>query len=157
MSYKCLNDFVAFLADQENFTGDLMDLNDYTKDTMVAIWLVNHGSWMTDIFPHTAGENYHEAMMLTYPDNLDCEGLRRPSLTLAQLFRQLAVKYKEYCDGDAYWSEAAEDFEEILDEPDFEEQMRNRIYLYMEKTLREKVQDSYDDYLTQGQHSGMIH
>ena len=62
---------------------------------------------------------------------------------LADMFRDAAEDNKHNLDDDAYWSEALGDFENILDNKDFASEVRDRIYLYLEPTLQDKVSESY--------------
>ena len=75
---------------------------------------------------------------------------------LAAFFRDAADHHKKDLDNDGFLSEALDNFEDILDEPDFCSQVRDKIYLYLENTLDEKVMDSFlyliEDYK---QHQGV--
>ena len=61
------------------------------------------------------------------------------------MFRDAAERNAKDVDNDAYLSEALDDFEGILDSPDFLEEIREQIYLYLEPSMSELVMDSYAD------------
>jgi hypothetical protein len=63
----------------------------------------------------------------------------------AAMFRDAAERNAKDVDNDAYLSEALDDFEGILDSPDFLEEIREQIYLYLEPSMEELVMDSFQD------------
>ena len=69
-----------------------------------------------------------------------------PSGSLAYYFKSKENEYRQQCDDDGFWSQALDDFKSILNDDDFDEEIRGRIYLYMEDTLREKVWEEFCNY-----------
>lgn len=149
MSYKDLNEIVAeAMSVTPDWDGHVIDLDDNFKDRLSAKWLVSHTTWLDDIYPHTCSDRYELALHMTYSMS--------SSRMLAAFFRDAADDHKEDLDNDGFLSEALDNFEGILDEADFCSQVRDKIYLYLENTLEEKVMDSFlymiEDYK---QHQGV--
>lgn len=141
MSFKELNEIVLEAMSEPKFWGgDVMELSDDYKDRLAAKWLESHPTWLEDIYPHTCSDRYSLAIGTTYALS--------SSRMLAAMFRDAAEDNKHNVDDDAYWSEALGDFENILDNKDFASEVRDRIYLYLEPTLQDKVTESYQ-YLVQ--------
>jgi len=149
MSYHALNDLVALSIDEKPlWEGDLLDLNDNAKDAIVYEWLVTHPSWLNDIFPHTCTDKYELALGLTYNSS---------SRILAAMLIDAAEANADQCDGDAYWSEALGHFEDILHNANFMAEVRERIYGYLEDSLRDRVEQSFTHLLHEDRMARGIH
>jgi hypothetical protein len=150
MSYQDINEVVAeAISSTPNWTGYVMELDDNFKDILCAKWLSSHPTWLDDIFPHTCSDRYDLALHMTY-------GMSS-SRMLAAFFRDAADYHKKDVDNDAFWSEALWNFENIMDDPDFCSIVRDRIYLYLERTLEEKVMDSFQDLMEDYKQNQGVH
>ena len=139
MSYKVLNNVVGLIRDETPlWEGDFQELPCKTKDGLIALWLVSHPSWLDDVLPHTVSDKQLLALGCIYSDDAT-------SRIAAAMFRDAAERNAKDVDNDAYLSEALDDFEDILDSPDFLEQIKEQIYLYMEPSMSQLVMDSFTD------------
>ena len=135
MSYHELNDIVSLIMDENPlWEGDLIDLTDKCKDIITFTWLNTHQTWLDDVFPHTCSDRYELALSMTYGST---------SRMLAAMFRDAEQDHEDECDNDAYFSEALDNFSDSLDAADFIEQVRNKIYLYLEDDMRNRVEQSF--------------
>ena len=150
MSYRDLNEIVAeAMSVTPDWTGDVIDLDDHLKDRLSAKWLVSHPTWLDDIYPHTCSDRYELALHMTYAMS--------SSRMLAAFFRDAADHHHKDLDNDGFLSEALDNFEGILDDSDFAEQVRDRIYMYLENTLQEKVMDSFLDLIEDYKENQGVH
>ena len=139
MSYKVLNNVVGLIRDETPlWEGDFQELPCKTKDGLIALWLVSHPSWLDDVLPHTVSDKQLLALGCIYSDDAT-------SRIAAAMFRDAAERNAKDVDNDAYLSEALDDFEDILDSPDFLEEIKEQIYLYMEPSMSQLVMDSFTD------------
>ena len=139
MSYKVLNDAVGLIRDETPlWDGSYQELPDATKDGLIALWLITHPTWMDDVYPHTVSDKRLLALEAVYSEDAT-------SRMAAAMFRDAAERNAKDVDNDAYLSEALDDFEDILDSPDFLEEIREQIYSYLEPSMEELVMDSYAD------------
>lgn len=139
MSYKVLNDAVGLIRDETPmWEGGFQELPCKTKDGLIALWLITHPTWMDDVFPHTVSDKPLLALEAVYSEDAT-------SRMAAAMFRDAAERNAKDVDNDAYLSEALDDFEDILDSPDFLEEIREQIYLYLEPSMSELVMDSFAD------------
>jgi len=139
MSYKVLNDAVGLIRDETPmWEGSYQELPDKTKDGLIALWLITHQTWMDDVFPHTVSDKPLLALEAIYSEDAT-------SRMAAAMFRDAADRNAKDVDNDAYLSEALDDFEDILDTPDFLEEIRHQLYMYLEPSMEELVMDSYQD------------
>ena len=139
-----LKDFVGWITSiDDRWDGDLIELSDSQKDAACYTWLRMHPTWLDDIFPHTCSDNFDAVLDLTYRIG---QYQALPSGSLAYYFKSKENEYRHQCDDDGFWSEALDDFKSILNDDDFDELIRGRIYLYMEDTLREKVWEEFCNY-----------
>ena len=139
MSYKVLNDAVGLIRDETPlWEGSYQELPDKTKDGLICLWLITHPTWMDDVFPHTVSDKPLLALEAIYSEDAT-------SRMAAAMFRDAADRNAKDVDNDAYLSEALDDFEDILDAPDFLEEIREQIYSYLEPSMEELVMDSYAD------------
>lgn len=149
MSYHELNDIVSLIVDENPlWEGDLIDLNDKCKDLITFTWLNTHQTWLDDVFPHTCSDRYELALSMTYGST---------SRMLAAMFRDAEQDHEDECDNDAYFSEALNDFSRILDSDTFIEQVRDNIYLYLEDTLRDRVEQSFSHLIHQEKTARGVH
>ncbi len=143
MSYHVLDEIVGLICDEKPmWEGEIMELADDARDAITCTWLQSHKTWADDIFPHTISDRYDFALAMLY-------GPYGSSGMMSQMLVEAAERNAKDVDGDAYFSEALDWFDELLFKDDLIETMRDRIYLYCEGTLHEAVQDSYIDMMHQ--------
>lgn len=139
-----MNDFIGWaISRNERWDGDLIELSCGEKDICCYTWLKTHKTWLEDIFPHTCSDDFEAVLDLTYRIG---RYQQLPAGALAYYFKSKEAEFHHLCDDDGFWSEALEDFKGILDNDDFEEIIRGRIYLYLENTLREQVWEGFCQY-----------
>ena len=139
MSYKILNEAVGLIRDENPlWEGSYQSLPDIAKDGLITLWLATHSTWMDDVFPHTVSDKRMLALECVYSEDAT-------SRMAAAMFRDAAERNAKDVDNDAYLSEALDDFEAILDTPDFLEEIRHQIYMYLEPSMEELVMDSFQD------------
>ena len=91
-----------------------------------------------DVFPHTVSDKPLLALEAIYSEDAT-------SRMAAAMFRDAADRNAKDVDNDAYLSEALDDFEAILDTPDFLEEIRHQLYMYLEPSMEDLVMDSFQD------------
>jgi hypothetical protein len=149
------NDLINLLANEDNrWEGDLVDLADDAKDEICYHWLRLHPTWLDEIFPHTVSDEALFVLDLTYGVGM-FEDVS--NVALSTVFVTAHLRQMKDCDGDAFWSEALGNFEDILDLDNFHEEIRERIYMYLESPLRDKVQDIFDGNLLAASQGANLH
>jgi len=149
------NDLINLVAHENNrWEGDIVDLHDDAKDEICYHWLRLHPTWLDDIFPHTVSDESLFVLDLTYGIGM-FEDVS--TVALSTVFLTAHLRHIKECDGDAFWSEALDHFDDILIADDFADQVKDRIYMYLESTLRDKVQDIFDDNLLAASQGANLH
>ena len=112
----------------------LSDLPDAAMDEAVYIWLNSHKTWFEDIYPATfsrgVGKIATEMLFGKAPS---------ASKIVSNLFVAMAEDSPdEYDKDDRWWSEALEThLDSIVNLGNFADDLRDRIYLYLENTIEE--------------------
>ena len=150
MKKQLENDLTAFVHTEVNMSkafhddGDLIDLSDDAKDEACEIFLRNHTSWMPDIMPPCV-DSYEAALDAIYSD--------KPNefyYLLHDIHRQ-AVACGKKLHTEEMW-DFGELFFDVADavasahDTGFDYKLRDAIYLYLESTLREKVDEVWGYY-----------
>ena len=114
----------------------LSDLPDEAKDEAVYIWLNSHKTWFEDIYPATfsrgVGKIATEMLFGKAPS---------ASKIVTNLFIAMAEDSPdEYDKDDRWWSEALEThLDSIVNLGNFADDLRDRIYLYLEHTIEDEI------------------
>jgi hypothetical protein len=114
----------------------LSDLPDEAKDEAVYIWLNSHKTWFEDIYPATfsrgVGKIATEMLFGKAPS---------ASKIVSNLFVAMAEDCPdEYDKDDRWWSEALEmHLDSIVNLGNFADDLRDRIYLYLENTIEDEI------------------
>ena len=117
----------------------LSDLPDEAMDEAVYIWLNSHKTWFEDIYPATfsrgVGKIATEMLFGKAPSN---------NKIVANLFIVMAEDAVEHDKDDLWWSEAlGTHLDSIVNLGNFADDLRDRIYLYLEYTLEEAIFDEF--------------
>lgn len=114
----------------------LSDLPDEAKDEAVYIWLNSHKTWFEDIYPATfsrgVGKIATEMLFGKAPS---------ASKIVSNLFVAMAEDSPDEFDkDDRWWSEALEThLDSIVNLGNFADDLRDRIYLYLEHTIEDEI------------------
>ena len=150
MKKQLENDLAAFVHTEVNTSkafrenGDVIDLCDDAKDELCEIFLRNHTSWMPDIMPPCV-DSYEAALDAIYSDNPN-----EFYYLLHDIHRQ-AVACGKKLHTEEVW-DFGELFFDVADavasvhDTGFDNKLRDAIYLYLESTLREKVDEVWGYY-----------
>jgi hypothetical protein len=118
----------------------LSDLPDEAMDEAVYIWLNSHKTWFEDIYPATfsrgVGKIATEMLFGKAPS---------ASKIVSNLFVAMAEDSPdEYDKDDRWWSEALEThLDSIVNLGNFADDLRDRIYLYLEQTIEEAIFEEF--------------
>ena len=118
----------------------LSDLPDEAMDEAVYIWLNSHKTWFEDIYPacfsRGVGKIATEMLFGKAPSN---------NKIVANLFVAMAEDAPvEWDKDDLWWSEALEiHLDSIVSLGNFADDLRDRIYLYLEHTVEEAIFDEF--------------
>lgn len=118
----------------------LSDLPDEAMDEAVYIWLNSHKTWFDDIYPacfsRGVGKIATEMLFGKAPSN---------NKIVANLFVAMAEDAPvEWDKDDLWWSEALEThLDSIVNLGNFADDLRDRIYLYLEHTVEEAIFDEF--------------
>tara|TARA_R100000951_G_scaffold66061_2_gene55911 strand:+ start:83 stop:544 length:462 start_codon:yes stop_codon:yes gene_type:complete len=117
----------------------LSDLPDEAMDEAVYIWLNSHKTWFEDIYPATfsrgVGKIATEMLFGKAPSN---------NKIVANLFIAMAEDAVEHDKDDLWWSEALEThLDSMVNLGNFADDLRDRIYLYLEHTIEEAIFDEF--------------
>jgi len=117
----------------------LSDLPDAALDEAVYIWLNSHKTWFEDIYPATfsrgVGKIATEMLFGKAPS---------ASKIVSNLFIAMAEDAVEHDKDDLWWSEALEThLDSIVNLGNFADDLRDRIYLYLEHTIEEAIFDEF--------------
>ena len=118
----------------------LSDLPDEAMDEAVYIWLNSHKTWFEDIYPacfsRGVGKIATEMLFGKAPSN---------NKIVANLFVAMAEDAPvEWDKDDLWWSEALEiHLDSIVNLGNFADDLRDRIYLYLEHTVEEAIFDEF--------------
>ena len=118
----------------------LSDLPDEAMDEAVYIWLNSHKTWFEDIYPATfsrgVGKIATEMLFGKAPSS---------NKIVANLFVAMAEDAPvEYAKDDLWWSEALEmHLDEIVNLGNFADDLRDKIYLYLEESIEEAVFEEF--------------
>ena len=118
----------------------LSDLPDEAMDEAVYIWLNSHKTWFDDIYPacfsRGVGKIATEMLFGKAPSN---------NKIVANLFVAMAEDAPvEWDKDDLWWSEALEiHLDSIVNLGNFADDLRDRIYLYLEHTVEEAIFDEF--------------
>lgn len=118
----------------------LSDLPDEAMDEAVYIWLNSHKTWFEDIYPacfsRGVGKIATEMLFGKAPSN---------NKIVANLFTAMAEDAPvEWDKDDLWWSEALEiHLDSIVNLGNFADDLRDRIYLYLEHTVEEAIFDEF--------------
>jgi len=117
----------------------LSDLPDEAMDEAVYIWLNSHKTWFEDIYPATfsrgVGKIATEMLFGKAPS---------ASKIVSNLFIAMAEDAVEHDKDDLWWSEALEThLDSTVNLGNFADDLRDRIYLYLEHTIEEAIFDEF--------------
>lgn len=117
----------------------LSDLPDEAMDEAVYIWLNSHKTWFEDIYPATfsrgVGKIATEMLFGKAPSS---------SKIVSNLFIAMAEDAVEHDKDDLWWSEALEThLDSTVNLGNFADDLRDRIYLYLEHTVEEAIFDEF--------------
>ena len=118
----------------------LSDLPDEAVDEAVYIWLNSHKTWFEDIYPATfsrgVGKIATEMLFGKAPSS---------NKIVANLFIAMAEDAPaEYDKDELWWSEALEmHLDEAVKLDNFADDLRDRIFLYLEHTIEEEVYSAF--------------
>ena len=117
----------------------LSDLPDEAMDEAVYIWLNSHKTWFEDIYPATfsrgVGKIATEMLFGKAPSN---------NKIVSNLFIAMAEDAVEHEKDDLWWSEALEThLDSMVNLGNFADDLRDRIYLYLEHTIEEAIFDEF--------------
>ena len=129
----------------------LSDLPDEAKDEAVYIWLNSHRTWFEDIYPacfsRGVGKIATEMLFGKAPS---------ANKIVANLFIAMVEDAPaEWDKDDLWWSEACGiHLDSIVNLGNFADDLRDRIYLYLEHTIEEAI---YDEFAKQKKELDMEH
>jgi len=117
----------------------LSDLPDEAMDEAVYIWLNSHKTWFEDIYPATfsrgVGKIATEMLFGKAPSS---------NKIVSNLFIAMAEDAIEHDKDDLWWSEALEThLDSMVNLGNFADDLRDRIYLYLEHTIEEAIFDEF--------------
>ena len=117
----------------------LSDLPDEAMDEAVYIWLNSHKTWFEDIYPATfsrgVGKIATEMLFGKAPS---------ANKIVSNLFVAMAEDAVEHDKDDLWWSEALEThLDSMVNLGNFADELRDRIYLYLEHTIEEAIFDEF--------------
>ena len=117
----------------------LSDLPDEAMDEAVYIWLNSHKTWFEDIYPATfsrgVGKIATEMLFGKAPSS---------NKIVSNLFVVMAEDAVEHDKDDLWWSEALEThLDSMVNLGNFADELRDRIYLYLEHTIEEAIFDEF--------------
>ena len=117
----------------------LSDLPDEAMDEAVYIWLNSHKTWFEDIYPATfsrgVGKIATEMLFGKAPS---------ANKIVSNLFVVMAEDAVEHDKDDLWWSEALEThLDSMVNLGNFADELRDRIYLYLEHTIEEAIFDEF--------------
>jgi len=117
----------------------LSDLPDEAMDEAVYIWLNSHKTWFEDIYPATfsrgVGKIATEMLFGKAPS---------VSKIVSNLFVAMAEDAVEHDKDDLWWSEAlGTHLDSMVNLGNFADELRDRIYLYLEHTIEEAIFDEF--------------
>ena len=117
----------------------LSDLPDAAMDEAVYIWLNSHKTWFEDIYPATfsrgVGKIATEMLFGKAPS---------ASKIVSNMFIAMAEDAVEHDKDDLWWSEALEThLDSIVNLGNFADDLRDRIYLYLEHTIEEAIFEEF--------------
>ena len=116
----------------------LLDLPDDAKDEATYIWMNSHKTWFDDIYPVAIGRSVGKIVT---------EMLFGKKPSHSKLISNLFIAMAEDCPDDygkdeQWWSEALEmHLDEIVNLGNFADDLRERIYLYLEPAIEDYLWD----------------
>jgi hypothetical protein len=118
----------------------LSDLTDEALDEAIYIWLNSHKTWFDDIYPISIGRSVGKIVT---------EMLFGKKPINSKLISNLFIAMAEDCPDDygreaQWWSEALGiHLDEIVNLGNFADDLRDRIYLYLESVMEEEIYDEF--------------
>lgn len=134
------DDFIWEHIDVIHYQEDsrLSDFSDQDKDKAVHLWLNSHRTWLEDIYPVSFGRSVGKIAT-------DMLFGKKPNHS--KLISNLFIAMAEDCPDDygrdeQWWSEALEiHLDTIVNLGNFADDLRDRIYLYLEPAIEDYVWD----------------
>ena len=134
------DDFIWEHIDTIHYKEDsrLSDFRDQDKDKAVHLWLNSHRTWLEDIYPVSFGRSVGKIAT-------DMLFGKKPNHS--KLISNLFIAMAEDCPDDygrdeQWWSEALEiHLDTIVNLGNFADDLRDRIYLYLEPAIEDYVWD----------------
>ena len=134
------DDFIWEHIDTIHYQEDsrLSDFSDQDKDKAVHLWLNSHRTWLEDIYPvsfgRSVGKIATDMLFGKTPGN---------SKLISNLFIAMAEDCPDdYGRDEQWWSEALEiHLDTIVNLGNFADDLRDRIYLYLEPAIEDYVWD----------------
>jgi hypothetical protein len=136
--------FVNEHASQEHeWDGDLLDLNDSAKDEAVSIFLDKYGTtWYDDIDPASFTWSVaNTATHILYKNAFDESSVNSAIKMLVDA--QSALAPSHYGNDEKLWSHALGDITKFRANS-YAQEMKNKIYLYLEDRMRDMIQETFD-------------
>ena len=132
------DDFIWEHIDTIHYKEDsrLSDFSDQDKDKAVYLWLNSHRTWFEDIYPVSFGRSVGKIAT-------DMLFGKKPNHS--KLISNLFIAMAEDCPDDygrdeQWWSEALEiHLDTIVNLGNFADELRERIYLYLEPAIEDYV------------------
>lgn len=132
------DDFIWEHIDTIHYQEDsrLSDFSDEDKDKAVYLWLNSHRTWFEDIYPVSFGRSVGK---------IATDMLFGKPLGNSKLISNLFIAMAEDCPDDygrdeQWWSEALEiHLDTIVNLGNFADELRDRIYLYLEPAIEDYV------------------
>ena len=132
------DDFIWEHIDVIHYQEDsrLSDFSDQDKDKAVHLWLNSHRTWLEDIYPVSFGRSVGKIAT-------DMLFGKKPNHS--KLISNLFIAMAEDCPDDygrdeQWWSEALEiHLDTIVNLGNFADDLRDRIYLYLEPAIEDYV------------------
>lgn len=132
------DDFIWEHIDTIHYQEDsrLSDFSDEDKDKAVYLWLNSHRTWFEDIYPVSFGRSVGK---------IATDMLFGKPLGNSKLISNLFIAMAEDCPDDygrdeQWWSEALEiHLDTIVNLGNFADELRERIYLYLEPAIEDYV------------------
>lgn len=143
--------FVNEHASQDQlWDGDLLDLDDEAKDEAVAIFLEKYGTtWYDDIYPASFTWSVAQtATHILYRNHFDESSVNAAIKMLVDA--QSALAPSHYGKDDMLWSHALGDMTKFRAKT-YADEMKNKIYLYLEDRMREMIQETYHKEFTRAE------
>jgi len=125
----------------------LLDLPDDAKDEATYIWMNSHKTWFDDIYPVAIGRSVGKIVT---------EMLFGKKPNHSKLISNLFIAMAEDCPDDygrdeQWWSEALEiHLDTIVNLGNFADELRERIYLYLEPAMEDVIFEDLADLNAQG-------